>query len=122
MIFPFSRWFLDDQSDELKLSFVYQIMLDWPDEFLTSMHGHYGKVQEWGPVCVRSLTFESNKISLGPYGIEKGRFFRSQAHVTRLLDFHGYCGWYLDSIGVHLELIQAPTASLIKETKNEVVS
>lgn len=101
---------------------IDKIMLDWPDEFLTSMHGHYGNLQEWGPVCVRSLTFESNKRSFGPYGIEEGTLFSIPSTGYKIIGFHGNCGWYLDSIGVHLQLIQAPTAPLIKETKNEHIA
>lgn len=80
-----------------------KIKLDYPDEFLTSVHGYYGSLSERGPivgpVLVRSLTFYSNRKAYGPYGVEKGTSFS----MTRgkIVGFHGKCGWYLDAIGVY---------------------
>ncbi|XP_022769080.1 jacalin-related lectin 3-like isoform X2 [Durio zibethinus] len=76
-----------------------KVKLDYPDEFLTSVHGYYGSLNERGPILVRSLTFHSNRKTYGPYGIEQGTSFS----MTRgeIVGFHGKCGWYLDAIGVY---------------------
>ncbi|XWS14527.1 hypothetical protein CRYUN_Cryun35bG0017500 [Craigia yunnanensis] len=76
-----------------------KIKLDYPDEFLTSIHGYHGSLNERGPILVRSLTFHSNRKAYGPYGIEQGTNFS----MTRgkIVGFHGRCGWYLDAIGVY---------------------
>lgn len=89
---------------------VLQVRLDYPDEFLTSIHGHYGNLQAWGTVLVRSLTFVSNKRTYGPYGIEQGTYFTFPTS-SKIVGFHGKCGWYLDAIGVYLEPIHKPIAS-----------
>ncbi|CAI9777858.1 unnamed protein product [Fraxinus pennsylvanica] len=86
------------------------VRLDYPDEFLTSIRGHYGNLQAWGTVFVRSLTFESNKRTYGPYGIEQGTYFTFPTS-GKIVGFHGKCGWYLDAIGVYLESIHKPIAS-----------
>ncbi|PSS31309.1 Jacalin-related lectin like [Actinidia chinensis var. chinensis] len=80
-----------------------KVKLEYPDEFLTSIHGHYGSINEWGPVFVRSLTFESNKKIYGPYGIEQGTYFSFPMTGGKIVGFHGKCGWYLDAIGAYLE-------------------
>ncbi|XP_022894534.1 jacalin-related lectin 3 [Olea europaea var. sylvestris] len=87
-----------------------KVRLDYPDEFLTSIHGHYGNLQAWGTVLVRSLTFVSNKRTYGPYGIEQGTYFTFPTS-SKIVGFHGKCGWYLDAIGVYLEPIHKPIAS-----------
>ncbi|XVF36041.1 hypothetical protein REPUB_Repub19eG0024300 [Reevesia pubescens] len=76
-----------------------KVKLDYPDEFLTSVHGYYGSLNERGQILVRSLTFQSNRNTYGPYGIEQGTSFS----MTRgkIVGFHGRCGWYLDAIGVY---------------------
>lgn len=80
-----------------------QVKLDSPDEFLTSIHGHYGSLIERGPVFVRSLTLESNKRTYGPFGIEQGIYFSLPTTGGKIIGFHGKSGWYLDAIGVHLK-------------------
>ncbi|WRX30428.1 Jacalin-like lectin domain - like 2 [Theobroma cacao] len=76
-----------------------KVKLDYPDEFLTSVHGYYGILHERGPILVRSLTFFSNRKAYGPYGIEQGTSFS----MTRgkIVGFHGRCGCFLDAIGTH---------------------
>ncbi|KAI3432051.1 uncharacterized protein J3R85_007720 [Psidium guajava] len=90
---------------------VDKVKLDCPDEFLTSVHGHYGKINEWGPVLVRSLTFESNRKTYGPYGVEQGTYFSLPTIVGKIVGFHGKSGWYLYAIGVCLKPYQKEKAS-----------
>lgn len=68
-------------------------------------------MNEWGPVLIRSLTFESNKRKYGSYGIEQGTYFSLPTIGGKIVGFHGKSGWYLGAIGVHLELVRKPIHS-----------
>lgn len=50
---------------------VLQVKLDCPNEFLTKIHGYYGSLNQRGPNLVRSQSFESNKKTYGPFGVEQ---------------------------------------------------
>ncbi|KAI3460354.1 hypothetical protein Pfo_017017 [Paulownia fortunei] len=89
---------------------IDKVRLQYPDEYLTSMHGHFGGLQEWGQVFVRSLTFESNKRTFGPFGVQQGTYFTSKIH-GKIVGFVGKCGWYLDAIGLYMEPLHKPIAS-----------
>ncbi|XP_055807910.1 jacalin-related lectin 3 [Solanum dulcamara] len=93
-----------------------KIRLNYPDEFLTSMRGYYGSLYERGSVFVRSLTFESNKRTYGPYGVEQGTYFTLPNTGRKIVGFHGKSGWYLDAIGVYIEPIHKslPTNSVVQ--------
>ncbi|CAH2062620.1 unnamed protein product, partial [Thlaspi arvense] len=80
-----------------------QVKLDYPNEYLTSIQGHYSSLNERGPVSIRSLSFTSNKKTYGPYGIEQGTCFSFPKIGGRIVGFHGKCGWYLDALGAYLE-------------------
>ncbi|KAJ0087017.1 hypothetical protein Patl1_09216 [Pistacia atlantica] len=88
-----------------------KVTLEYPDEFLTAVHGHYGTVNDWGAVCVRSLTFQSNKKTYGPFGIEQGTYFSFPMTGGKIVGFHGRSGWYLDAIGVYLKPLQNKNSS-----------
>ncbi|XP_038991390.1 jacalin-related lectin 3-like [Hibiscus syriacus] len=76
-----------------------KVKLDYPDEFLTSIHGYCGTLNERGPLMVRSITLQSNRKAYGPYGMEQGsRFSMSRG---KIVGFHGRGGVYLDAIGVY---------------------
>ncbi|KAL4285382.1 hypothetical protein GQ457_16G013480 [Hibiscus cannabinus] len=77
-----------------------KVKLDYPDEFLTSIHGYCGSLSErGGPIMVRSLTLQSNRKAYGPFGMEQGTGFS----MTRgkIVGFHGWAGGYLEAIGVY---------------------
>ncbi|KAB2023279.1 hypothetical protein ES319_D06G007100v1 [Gossypium barbadense] len=76
-----------------------KVKLDYPNEFLTSIHGYYGNLNERGPIMVRSLTLQSNRKAYGPYGVEQGTCF--SMNRGKIVGFHGKSGWYLDAIGVY---------------------
>ncbi|XP_004291831.1 PREDICTED: jacalin-related lectin 3 [Fragaria vesca subsp. vesca] len=83
------------------------VQLDYPEEFLTSFHGYYGKISEWGTVSLRSITFKSNKRSYGPFGMEQGTYFSLPVTTgNKIVGFHGKSGWYVDAIGAHLKPVQ----------------
>lgn len=59
-----------------------------------------------GPVITRSLTFESNMRSYGPFGVEQGANFSFPMTGGKIVGFHGKSGWFLDAIGVYLKPYQ----------------
>ncbi|KAJ4838015.1 hypothetical protein Tsubulata_030946 [Turnera subulata] len=77
--------------------------LDYPDEYLVSISGHYGPMVDYGPVLVRSLVFESNRKKYGPFGIQQGTHFSFPLTGGKVVGFHGRSSWHLDSIGVYLK-------------------
>ncbi|CAJ2640300.1 unnamed protein product [Trifolium pratense] len=90
---------------------VVQIKLDYPNEFLTSVDGYYGSLNQWGPIFIRSISFESNKKLYGPFGVEQGTYFTLPVTGAKIVGFHGRYGWHIDAIGVHLRSYQQPKPS-----------
>ncbi|KAL6537498.1 hypothetical protein OROMI_026032 [Orobanche minor] len=52
-----------------------EIKLQFPEEFLTDVTGHYCPVVHGGSPVIRSLMFRSNRRMFGPYGVEEGTPF-----------------------------------------------
>ncbi|KAK7276002.1 hypothetical protein RIF29_17132 [Crotalaria pallida] len=88
-----------------------KVKLDYPDEFLTSIHGYLGSLSQWGPNFIRSLSFQSNKKTYGPFGVEQGTQFSIPMTGVKIVGFHGRCGWYLDAIGVYVKSLKQPNPS-----------
>ncbi|KAK9136287.1 hypothetical protein Syun_015617 [Stephania yunnanensis] len=88
-----------------------KIKLNVPDEYLISISGHYGSINSWGPTFVRSLMFQSNKRSYGPYGVQQGTHFTFSMDGGKIVGFHGKAGWFIDSIGLHLKSTREPNPS-----------
>lgn len=86
--------------------------LQYPDEFLVSVSGHYGIMVHGGSPIIRSLTFKSNKRTFGPFGFEQGTPFCFQLEGHQIVGFKGRSGWYLDQIGFHVS--QAPPKNLLR--------
>lgn len=102
---------------------ILQVKLDCPDEFLTSVHGYYGSLDGWGPVFVRSLTFQSNKKTYGPFGVEQGTYFSFPTSGGKIVGFHGKSGWYLDAIGIYLKPIQKQkTSKSLVQSRNYITN
>ena len=74
--------------------------LNYPEEVLTSISGCYGAVG--ASVVIRSLTFESNCSTYGPFGTEQGTSFSLPVSSGKIVGFHGRSGSCLHSIGCHL--------------------
>ncbi|KVH87807.1 horcolin-like [Cynara cardunculus var. scolymus] len=67
------------------------------DEELNQMSGTTGDF-------VASLSFRTNKRSLGPYGrTDEGTSFSLPVAKGKFVGFFGECGYYLDSIGAILQ-------------------
>lgn len=54
---------------------------------------------------ITSLTFQTNKKTIGPIGGEKGRHFSSPATGGKIVGFFGRSGQHLEAIGAHFEPI-----------------
>ncbi|KAK7300935.1 hypothetical protein RJT34_11788 [Clitoria ternatea] len=88
-----------------------KVKLDYPDEFLISIHGYYGSLNQRGQTLVRSLSVVSNKKTYGPFGVEKGTSFSVPMAGAKIVGFHGRCGWYIDAIGVYVKSLKQPNLS-----------
>ncbi|XP_043714899.1 jacalin-related lectin 3-like [Telopea speciosissima] len=80
------------------------IDLDCPSEFIKGISGYYSNYNETG-YALKSLTFETNKRKIGPFGEEKGTLFSIQNGDKQCFGgFHGSSdSSYLYSIGVYLK-------------------
>nr|CAB3478476.1 unnamed protein product [Digitaria exilis] len=77
-----------------------QLILDYPQEVLTSISGCYGAVGN--SVVLRSLIFESSCSKYGPFGTEQGTSFSLPVSSGKIVGFHGRSGSSIHSIGCHL--------------------
>ena len=79
----------------------FQIKLQFPEEVLISVSGHYCPVVYGGGPVIRSLSFKSNKRTYGPYGVEEGTpfYLLTNGYIVGLF---GRSGWFLDSLGFYL--------------------
>ncbi|XP_059650706.1 jacalin-related lectin 3-like [Cornus florida] len=63
-----------------------EVKFDKPDEFLISVSGYFGQVDNM--VAIRSLEFQSNKTKYGPFGMEKGEKFEVSSTGGKIIGFH----------------------------------
>ncbi|XP_058001521.1 mannose/glucose-specific lectin isoform X2 [Hevea brasiliensis] len=82
---------------------AHEIKLDYPDEYLTSISGHYNVYT--GHIFISSLYVKSNKRAFGPFGTKGGNYFLVPSTAGKIVGFFGSVGPYLKSIGVHVEPI-----------------
>ncbi|XP_030472553.2 jacalin-related lectin 4-like [Syzygium oleosum] len=78
-----------------------EIKLNYPREYLTSFSGHTGSFS--GVIVVRSLTFQSNERTFGPFGEEVGKYFSFPSTGKKIVGFHGRSRFLVDSLGAHFE-------------------
>ncbi|KAK9282054.1 hypothetical protein L1049_004966 [Liquidambar formosana] len=83
-----------------------EIKLQYPEEFVVSVSGHYCPVVHGGTPVIRSLTFKSNQRTFGPFGVEEGTPFSFPMEGGVIVGFNGRSGWYLDAIGFRLSRVQ----------------
>uniref|UniRef100_M0ZRB6 Jacalin-domain protein n=1 Tax=Solanum tuberosum TaxID=4113 RepID=M0ZRB6_SOLTU len=87
----------------------FQIKLQFPEEYLTSVSGYYSPVVYGGSPVIRSLTFSSNKRKFGPFGVEGGTPFSMPMEGGQIVGFKGRSGWYLDAIGFYIAKVKTTT-------------
>lgn len=85
-----------------------QVVLEFPDEYLVSIHGYYSDLERWGLATnvICSLTLETNKKSYGPFGVEDGFKFSFPTVGLKVVGIYGRSGLFLDAIGIHVVSIQ----------------
>ena len=96
---------------------LFQIKLQYPEEYLVSASGNYCPVVYGGSPVIRSITLKSNRRTFGPYGVEEGTPFTLSMDGCCIVGFMGRSGWYLDSIGFRLSRSQSPPKLLRKFQK-----
>lgn len=99
-----------------------QIMLDYPEEFLTSVHAHYFKF--WfirGHIS--AIAFNSNKRSYGPYGNELGDYFSIKAAGRKIVGFHGNFSsfWGMRAIGAYLKPYDDDSSRALDHSSSSMV-
>lgn len=68
-----------------------------------SVNGHYCPVVYGGSPVIRSLKFESNRRTFGPFGVEEGTpalYFTVDG--GKIVGLKGRGRWYLDAIRFHI--------------------
>lgn len=86
----------------LRVKFIFQIKLHYPEENLICVSGYYCPVVYGGGPVIRSLTFKSNKRTFGPFGVEVGTPFNFSPNGGLIVGLYGRSGWFLDAIGFYL--------------------
>lgn len=81
--------------------------MQFPEEFLTGVSGHYSPVVHGGSNVIRSLTFKTNRRSVGPFGVEEGTPFSLPMEGGQIVGFKGKAGWYVDAIGFYISKARA---------------
>lgn len=94
-----------------------EIKLQYPEEYLTSVSGHYCPVVYGGSPVIRSLAFSSNKRTFGPFGVEEGTPFTLSMDGASIVGFKGRGGWYLDAIG--FQRLQRLTSTVSKSSASK---
>ncbi|XP_050379792.1 LOW QUALITY PROTEIN: jacalin-related lectin 19-like [Argentina anserina] len=92
-----------------------EIKLQYPNEFLVNVRGHYCPVVFGGSPVIRSLKFESNRRTFGPFGVEEGTPFTFTVDGGKIVGLKGRGGWYLDAIGFHV--YHAPKIQLFRRVE-----
>ncbi|TQD78428.1 hypothetical protein C1H46_036017 [Malus baccata] len=79
-----------------------EIKLEYPDEYIVSVTGHYGTMVYGGTPIIRSLKFQSNRRTFGPFGMDEGTPFTYTLDGGKIVGLKGRNGWYIDAIGFHV--------------------
>ncbi|KAK9131054.1 hypothetical protein Sjap_011541 [Stephania japonica] len=95
------------------------IKLNYPEEFLTHVSGHYSSVVHGGGPVIRSLKLKTNQQrTFGPFGIEEGTPFSFPIEAGGfIVGFTGRSGWYLDAVGFHLSRLNSSNSLFSKVSK-----
>ncbi|KAK9066199.1 hypothetical protein SSX86_013520 [Deinandra increscens subsp. villosa] len=91
--------FLEEKHGGIGGTKYAQIKLQFPDEILIGVSGHYCPLFYGGSPVIRSLTFKTNRRTFGPFGVEEGTPFNFFANGGHIVGFVGRSGWFLDSLG-----------------------
>ncbi|KAF8093002.1 hypothetical protein N665_0393s0005 [Sinapis alba] len=76
-----------------------EFVVDYPNEYITSVEGTYAHVHSANAICITSLVFKTSTGRASPRFGNHG--FVLQNNGRQLVGFHGRSGWALDAIGAH---------------------
>ncbi|CAN7014938.1 unnamed protein product [Brassica oleracea var. botrytis] len=86
-----------------------EFVIDYPNEYLTSVEGTYNTIPEDGVLVVRSLIFKTSKGRISPtYGFVSGTQFVLESQGNVIVGFYGRDGGGFDAIGVYFSPIITP--------------
>ena len=88
-----------------------QIKLGYPDEYLTTVSGHYAPIAQGGSPVIRSLAFRTNQRAYGPFGAAEGTPFTFPVEGGVIVGFCGRSGWQLDAVGLYVAPLRPETMS-----------
>ncbi|XP_010545656.1 PREDICTED: jacalin-related lectin 23-like [Tarenaya hassleriana] len=79
-----------------------EFVLDYPEEYITSVEGTYSFVGHFGNTIVTSLSLKTSKQRASPLvGIVTGTKFVLEDKGGKLIGFHGRSGHALDALGAY---------------------
>lgn len=90
-------------------SHTTQIKLGYPDEYLTTVSGHYAPIAPGGSPVIRSLAFRTNQGAYGPFGVAEGTPFEFPVDGGVIVGFCGRSGWQLDAVGLYVAPLRPET-------------
>ncbi|KAK9923084.1 hypothetical protein M0R45_031518 [Rubus argutus] len=80
-----------------------EIKLEYPNEFIVTVSGYSSSVPGMAPEVLRSLKFETNKRSFGPFGVQVGRpFIFSVKDGEKIVGLRGINGWSVEFTLINL--------------------
>lgn len=88
-----------------------QFELDYPNEYITVVHGTVDKIFGSDSAVITMLKFETNKRTSNPFGLEAGEPFKVKEEGHKIVGFHGKANELLHQIGVHVLPIAIPVAN-----------
>ncbi|XP_062232631.1 jacalin-related lectin 19-like isoform X2 [Phragmites australis] len=86
-----------------------QIKLSFPDEYLTTVSGHYSPIAPGGSPVIRSLEFRTNQRAYGPFGVAEGTPFTFPVDGGVIVGLCGRSGWQLDAVGLYVAPLRPET-------------
>uniref|UniRef100_A0A0E0L560 Jacalin-type lectin domain-containing protein n=1 Tax=Oryza punctata TaxID=4537 RepID=A0A0E0L560_ORYPU len=86
-----------------------QIKLGFPEEYLTTVSGHYAAVAQGGAPVIRSLAFRTSRREYGPFGAAEGTPFAFPVDGGAIVGFWGRSGRQLDAVGLRVAPLRTET-------------
>ncbi|KAF8108310.1 hypothetical protein N665_0111s0023 [Sinapis alba] len=79
----------------------YELVLDFPVEYITSVEATYDKPNLFQHTVITSLTIQTSKGRTTSFGYTKGKKFVLEQKDCRLVGFHGKEGDAIDALGAY---------------------
>ncbi|XP_019058554.1 PREDICTED: myrosinase-binding protein 2-like isoform X2 [Tarenaya hassleriana] len=79
-----------------------EFVLDYPDEYITSVKGRYDKIYGKRAEIITMLRFKTNKRRSPPFGLDAGTEFVLEEKGSKIVGFHGKASDVVHQVGVHV--------------------